>query len=66
MSNRESRCLLKKLLKERRMTQQDLAVLTGISRQRINDYASDRVIMSYHTAKIIASALRCLMEDLYS
>lgn len=66
MGDRESRCLLKQLLEERRMSQLDLAILTGYTKQRINDYTTDRVVMSYHTARIIAKALRCRMEDLYS
>ena len=47
------------------MTQQDLAVLTGMSKQEINTYANNRRKMSLKSAKIIATALKMNIDDLY-
>ena len=47
------------------MTQQDLADLTGMTKQEINTYANNRRRMSLKTAKIIAIALKLHMDDLY-
>ncbi|MGM9987365.1 MAG: helix-turn-helix transcriptional regulator [Bacillaceae bacterium] len=59
------RCLLKPILKNKYMTQQNLADLTGMSKQEINTYANDRRKMSLKTAKIIAVALNLHIDDLY-
>ena len=59
------RCLLKPILKKKNMTQQDLADLTGMTKQEINTYANNRRRMSLKTAKIIAIALKLHMDDLY-
>jgi len=59
------RCLLADLLYRARMTQQDLADKTGIPKQQINRYVNNKTMMSYPTARLIASVLNCAMEDLY-
>lgn len=59
------RCLLKPILKDKHMTQQDLADRTGMSKQEINSYANNRRKMSLKSAKIIAIALGVKIDDLY-
>lgn len=59
------KCLLLDLLKDRKMTQQELANKTKISKQDISDYVNNRKTMSLRTAKIIARSLRCHIDDLY-
>jgi DNA-binding XRE family transcriptional regulator len=59
------RCLLADLLDKAGMTQQELADKTGIPKQQINRYVLNKTMMSYPTARIIASVLNCAMEDLY-
>jgi transcriptional regulator with XRE-family HTH domain len=59
------RCLLQKRLKDAKMTQQQLAEKTGISKQKISDYANNRIIMSLPTAKNIADAIGCFIDELY-
>ncbi|WP_290369667.1 helix-turn-helix domain-containing protein [Peribacillus simplex] len=48
-----------------KMTQQDLAELTGMTKQTISRYANNSHIMSYPAAVNIAKILNCQMEDLY-
>lgn len=59
------RCLISDRLRERHMTQQELADLSGISKSQISDYISKRVIMSLKNAKRIAIVLKCHIDDLY-
>lgn len=59
------RCLLADILDKRRMTQQDLADKTGLNKQEISDYIHKRKCMSLRTARTIAKALNCYMDDLY-
>lgn len=59
------RCRLRQLLKERKMSQSELARLSGRSRQKISDYVNDKKMMSYETALDIAFIIGCLAEDLY-
>lgn len=59
------RCLLKPILKEKYMTQQDLADRTGMSKQEISAYANNRRRMSLKSAKMIAIALKIHIDDLY-
>lgn len=47
------------------MTQVDLSVLTGISKSQINEYIKDTRFMSHKNAKLIATALKCHIDDLY-
>jgi transcriptional regulator with XRE-family HTH domain len=60
------RCRLKTLLRERNIQQKDLADKLNMSKQQINDYISGHTsTMSLKTAKNIASALGCHIEELY-
>lgn len=59
------KCLLLDLLKRRGITQSDLAVHLGVSRQRINAIAHNREKMSLEIAYTIAKLLQCDIEDLY-
>ena len=65
MTIRPGRCLLRQLLKQRKKSQQWLVEVTGIDKYRISDYANNRGVMSLTTAKSIALALRCNIDDLY-
>ena len=59
------RCQLRRILKERRMTQTELSIRSGKTKSRISDYANDRYIMSLDTALNIADVLGCSIYDLY-
>jgi transcriptional regulator with XRE-family HTH domain len=60
------KCLLLRRLKERNMTQQDLAEKIQMSASQINDYIHNRKkTMSLSNAKTIANALDCTIDDLY-
>jgi Helix-turn-helix. len=59
------RCLLQQRLREIGMSQQELANKVNMPKQQISDYANDRVVMSLKSAKNIASAINCAIEDLY-
>jgi DNA-binding XRE family transcriptional regulator len=65
MTVKVGRCLLKERLKEAKMSQKTLAQKVGKSKQRISDYANDRVQMSMATAREIAQVLGCHIDDLY-
>jgi len=59
------RCLLSRRLKEIGKTQQWLSEKTGISKSQISDYIHNRRIMKLGTAKTIAAAVDCYIDDLY-
>jgi DNA-binding XRE family transcriptional regulator len=59
------RCLLRERLKENRMSQQELADLVSIHKSSISEYASGKAKMELKTAKTIANALKCHIDDLY-
>jgi len=59
------KCLLLNLLERSKMTQVDLAVETGISKQQINRYINSDVNMSLSNARLISKALGCNIDDLY-
>lgn len=62
---RVGKCLLLDLLKARGLSQTDLAIELGVSKQRINAIAHNRAIMPYETALNISKILNCAMEELY-
>lgn len=59
------KCLLLDLLKARGLSQTDLAIELGVSKQRINAIAHNRRTMSLETAINVANALKCDVTDLY-
>lgn len=59
------RCLLRYILKEKGMTQSDLANKLGVTEQQINKYVNNRQKMSLKVAKNISAILGCQIEDLY-
>lgn len=65
LAHKVGRCLLKDLLKNRKMTQQELANQLGITVQQVNKYVLNKQKMSYETAFKIAEVLNCKMEELY-
>lgn len=58
-------CLLLKLLKERGMSQKDLADKIHMNPRQINAYINNRRIMTLNAAITIAKAIDCTIEDLY-
>lgn len=62
---RVGKCLLLDLLKTRGLSQTDLAIELGVSKQRINAIVHNRRTMSLETAINVANALRCDVTDLY-
>ncbi|TLS37775.1 helix-turn-helix domain-containing protein [Pseudalkalibacillus caeni] len=66
MAYKVGRCLLRKRLREVKMTQMELSLKTGIPLQQISDYVNHRrKSMSLNTAKTIATELSCNIDDLY-
>jgi transcriptional regulator with XRE-family HTH domain len=65
MTVRVGRCRLKTILKLKKMTQTELSKRSGLSVQRINDFANDRTMMSLTNAIRIAIALDVSVLDLY-
>lgn len=59
------KCLLSKLLKDRRMTQSELSYLTGINKHQLSNYMNDKNTMSLKTARIISKSLKCTIDELY-
>jgi putative transcriptional regulator len=61
------RCRIQELLDARGMTQQQLADMTGMSKQYVNDKIRNRGKhgMWIDSAKTISRALNCSIEDLY-
>ena len=47
------------------MSQQELALRLGVTRQQINKYIKGKAVMSYQVAYNVASILKCDMPDLY-
>jgi transcriptional regulator with XRE-family HTH domain len=62
-------CLLRERLKLAGMTQQELANRTGITRQQISDYSTNRRVMTLRIARILAQGLSSVLstsiDDLY-
>jgi transcriptional regulator with XRE-family HTH domain len=61
------RCRIPEILRQRGMTQRQLADLTGINYTYINDRANNRdgYILGLNNAKTIAESLGCNIDDLY-
>lgn len=66
MTFKPGRCRLRQLLKEKKKTQQWLSERTKIDKYRISYYANNRGYMNLSTAKTIAVALNCHIDDLYN
>lgn len=65
MGYRPGRCLLVRRLREIGRNQQWLSDATGISKTQISNYATNTRYMSLSSAKTIASAIGCHIDDLY-
>lgn len=59
------RCRLRFILDHRRMSQEDLVVMTGIHKSQINEYINNKRIMSLKSARIISKSCNCSIDDLY-
>ena len=59
------KCLLLDILKQKNVTQQELAEKIGVTKQQINHYIKNRRIMSIQIAANIAYVLDCEIMDLY-
>ena len=64
MALRSGRSLLQKRLKESKLNQVELSILTGMSESLISQYVNGRR-MSLNNAKTIADVLKCKIDDLY-
>lgn len=60
--NRVRECRLRAMVAK----QEDLAKMTGISRSTINALENNRLFLSSHYALLIAEALGCKLDELYS
>ena len=56
---------IKRYRSERRMTQQDLAKLAGVSRQSINSIEQGRYMPSLSLALKLARVFECATDDLF-
>lgn len=66
MTLQVGRCLLTERLNDAKMTQQELADKSGISKAQISHYVHGvRQSMSLRTAVIISDVLHCSPRDLY-
>lgn len=59
------KCRLQTLLDRKGMSQQELALRLGVTRQQINKYNKNVAVMSYQVAYNISLILKCHMSDLY-
>jgi putative transcriptional regulator len=57
---------LRELRQARSWTQEELAALTGVSRQSINSIERDRYIPSLPLALTLAQVFRCPVEQLFT
>ena len=55
---------IKKIRKLQKMTQQQLAALSGVSQSKICEYERGKVMPGLEAADKIARALRCTLDDL--
>lgn len=65
MAFKVGKCRLRYHLARKRISQQELADLVGVTKQTISRYVNNAQIMSYETAFNIANVLDCEMEELY-
>lgn len=59
------KCLLLDKLQKQGISQSELALKLGVSRQQVNALVHNRKIMSYQTAYNVALILKCDMSELY-
>jgi putative transcriptional regulator len=59
------RCLLKQILRKKRLRQQWLSDMTGIAKSQISEYSNNKTVMSLPTLMTIAKALNCSMDEIY-
>jgi len=59
------RCLLRSILRRRKLTQRWLCERTGYPESQISDYINNRTTMGLGTAVTIAKAIGVNVEDLY-
>lgn len=59
------KCQLQPLLDKTGMSQQELALRLGVTRQQINKYIRNKTVMSFQVAYNISLILGCSMSDLY-
>lgn len=65
MTYKVKRCLLRDLLRQSDITQQELADLLNVKIQQINKYVLNKQNMSIVVAKNISHILNCSIDDLY-
>ncbi|WP_405113720.1 helix-turn-helix domain-containing protein [Paenibacillus sp. FSL K6-1217] len=65
MGYKPGRCLITDILHKKRKNQQWLSEESGIAKSLISEYARNKRLMTIGTAKTIATALNCHIDDLY-
>lgn len=65
MDVKVGQCLIRHILAKRKMTPTDLSYKTGIPLNQLSGYLNDNRGMNLTTAKKIAVALQCSIDDLY-
>jgi transcriptional regulator with XRE-family HTH domain len=65
MAYRPGKCLLHNILREKRLTPQELSEQIGIPKQQLSNYANNRNKMNLANAKTIAHHLEIPIDDLY-
>lgn len=65
MSVEFARCRLRKILAEKRVSQDELALKLGMKKSQISAYTTNRRMMTLHTAKKVSRELNVLIDDLY-
>lgn len=65
MAFRPGKCLLHNILREKKLTPQEFAEISGFSKQQISNYANNHSVMNIATAMTIAHYLEVPIDDLY-
>lgn len=63
---RTGKCRLRQILKEKKITQRELADRINMPVNQISDYVNDRRKPTYETAFNLAKGLKVPMEELFS
>ena len=56
---------MRKKMREQMLSQDDLSMITGISKVSVSKYMNGKSIPSVYNARLIAKALNCSMYELY-
>lgn len=65
MQYKVGRCLLRYRLRQRKISQRELATKIGMKKSQVSQYVNNNREMTLSTAKTIAMAIGCVIDDLY-